>query len=53
MIQFIKDWMSPISSDLYEEILKPNQSHTNHAIQINPCKTTLIQLEKDLKEKDL
>ena len=23
MTQFLKDWMSSISSDLYEEILKP------------------------------
>ena len=40
--------MSSITSDLYEEILKPNQSHTNRIIQIVPCKTALTQLEKDL-----
>ena len=48
MIPFLKDRMSYISSDLYEEILKPNKSHTSHVIQIVPCKTPLIQLEKDL-----
>ena len=41
MIRFLKDRMSSISSDLYEEILKPNKSHTNRIIQIVPCKTTL------------
>ena len=51
MIQFLKDQMSSISSDLYEEILKPNKSHTNCTIQIVPCKTTLIQLEKDLHRR--
>ena len=40
--------MSSISSDLYEVILKPNESHTNRIIQIIPCNTALIQLEKDL-----
>ena len=40
MIQFLKDRMSSISSDLYEEILKPNNSHTNWIIQIILCKTT-------------
>ena len=39
MIRFLKDRMSPISSDLYEEILKLNKSHTNCIIQIVPCKT--------------
>ena len=33
--------MSSISSDLYEEILKPNTSHIIVIIQIVPCKTTL------------
>ena len=47
MIRFLKDWMSSITSDLYEEILKPNKSHTNHLKQIVLCKTALIQLEKD------
>ena len=40
--------MSSKSSDLYEEILKPNKSHLNCIIQIIPCKTALIQFEKDL-----
>ena len=40
--------MSFIPSDLYEEILKLNKSQTNCILQIVPCKTTLIQLEKDL-----
>ena len=31
--------MSSISSDLYEEILKPSKSHTNRIIQIVPFKT--------------
>ena len=48
MIQFLKDQMSSISSDLYEEILKLNKSHSNHMVHIAPCKTALIQLEKDL-----
>ena len=47
MMQFLTDMMSCVSSDLYA-ILKPNKSHTNHIIQIIPCKTALIQLEKDL-----
>ena len=33
--------MSSISSDLYEETLKPNESHTNRIIQIVSCKTAL------------
>ena len=41
MIRFLKDRMSSISPDLYEEILKPNKSHTNRIVQIVPCKTTL------------
>ena len=40
--------MSSISSDFYEEILKPNKSHKNCVAQIVPCKTALIQLKKDL-----
>ena len=44
MIQFLKDQMSSIPSDLYEEILKLNKSHANCIIQIIPCKTALIQL---------
>ena len=34
--------MSYISSDLYEEILKPNKSHTNCIVQIVLCKTVFI-----------
>ena len=41
MIRFLKDRMSSISSDLYEEMLQPNKSHTNRIIQIVPCKTAL------------
>ena len=48
MIRFLKDWVSSTSPDLYEEILKPIKSHTNHITQIVPCKTALIQLEKDV-----
>ena len=48
MIRFLKDQMSSISSDLYEEILKSNKSHANHITQILSCKTALIQREKDL-----
>ena len=44
MIQFLKDQMSSIPSDLYEEILKLNKSHANCIIQIIPRKTALIQL---------
>ena len=51
MISFLQDQMSSISSDLYEEILKPNKSHINSIIQIVLCKTTLIQLVKDLYKK--
>ena len=40
--------MSSITSDLCEEILKLNKSHTNDIIKIVPCKTALIQLKKDL-----
>ena len=43
--------MSSISSDLYEEILKLNKSHTNLIIQIVLCKTVLIQLEKDCTDE--
>ena len=48
MARFLKDGMSSVTSDSYEEILKPYESHTNRIIQIFPCRTTLIQLEKDL-----
>ena len=48
MIRFLKDRMSSISSDLYEEILKPNKSHANRIIQIVPSKTAL-SLEFQLK----
>ena len=34
MMEFLKDWMSSISSDLYEEILKPNKSHNQITIKI-------------------
>ena len=34
MIQYLKDRMSSISSDLYEKCLKPNKSHANRIIQI-------------------
>ena len=43
--------MSSITSDFYEEILKPSKSHANHIIQSVQCKTTVIQLEKDLYRK--
>ena len=33
--------MISISSDLHEEILKSNKSHTNRIIKIIPCKTAL------------
>ena len=42
MMAFLKDRVSSIFSDLYEEI---NQIRV---IQIFPCKTALMQLEKDL-----
>ena len=45
MIRFLKDRMSSISSDLYEEILKPIKSHTNRIIEIVPCKTALTFAE--------
>ena len=32
--------MRSISSDLYEETLKPNKSHTSRITQIVTCKTT-------------
>ena len=35
--------MSSNSSDLYEEALKPNESHTNRIIQIVPCKTAFTE----------
>ena len=43
MIQFLKDRMSSISSDLKEDVLKLNKSHTNRTIQIAPCKTSLTK----------
>ena len=43
MIQFFKDRMSSISSDLYEEILKLNKIHTNRIIQIILCNAGLTQ----------
>ena len=49
MTQFLKDRISSISSDLYEEILKPNKSHTNRIIQIVPCNTPLILIQTFLK----
>ena len=48
MIQFLRDQMSSITSNLYEGILKTNESHINHITPIVPCKTALIQLGKDL-----
>ena len=41
MIRFLKDRMSSVSTDLYEEISEPNKSHTNRIIKI-ACKTTFI-----------
>ena len=49
MIRFLKDGMSSMSLDLYEEILKRNKSHTNRIIQIVPCKTAL----KEIRAKNL
>ena len=43
--------MSSISSDLYEQILKPNTSHTNRIIQVAPCKTTLTLTNNSKKSK--
>ena len=40
MTQFLKDWMSFISSDLYEEILKPkslNQKQFLKDFLLNSC----------------
>ena len=37
MIRFLKDRMSSISSGLYEQISKPNTSHTNRIINMVPC----------------
>ena len=48
MIRFLKDRISSVSSDLYEDILKTNKSHTHYIIQIVECKTALIKYEKDL-----
>ena len=41
MIGFLRDRMSSVTSDMYEEILKPNKSHKNCVIEIFPCKTAL------------
>ena len=46
MIRFLKDRMSSISSDLYEEILKLNKSYASCIIQIVPCKTALRLISK-------
>ena len=57
MIQYLKDRMSSISSDLYEETLKPNKSHTNHIIQIVSCTTAFqsikISTGEFIKEKKI
>ena len=45
LIRFLKDRISSISSDLYEEILKPNESHTNRIIQIVPCKAAFAIID--------
>ena len=47
-IGFLRHWMSSITSDLYQEILKPNKCDINRFIQIVSCKNALIQLEKVL-----
>ena len=47
MIGFLKDRMSSVSSDLYEDTCKPNKSHTNRIIQIVSCKTALIYVSID------
>ena len=47
-VSIAKSWQLSITSDICEEILKPKKSHANRIIQIIPCKTALIQLEKDL-----
>ena len=44
MKRFLKDRMSSIFSDLYEEILKPNKIQTNRIIQIVPCNTVFTLL---------
>ena len=44
MKRFLKDGMSSIFSDLYEEILKPNKIQTNRIIQIVPCNTVFTLL---------
>ena len=51
MIQYLKGQISYITSHLYEDILKPNKSHTNCIIQIVLSKTALNQLEKDLHRR--
>ena len=49
MTQFLKDRMSFISSDLYEDILKLNKSHTNPITKIVPCKTVFRYMVKRFK----
>ena len=44
--------MSSITSDMHEEILKPNKNYTNCIIQVVLCKTALDQLEKDLYRRN-
>ena len=40
MIRFLKDTMCSTSSNVYEEILKPNKIYTNRIIQFVSCNTT-------------
>ena len=44
MKRFLKDRMSSIFPDLYEEILKSNKIRTNRIIQIVPCNTVFTPL---------
>ena len=44
MKRFLKDRMSSIFPDLYEEILKSNKIRTNRIIQIVPCNTVFTLL---------
>ena len=46
---FLQDRIIFISSDLYEEILKLNKSHTNCLIQIVSCKTAFRKIWLILK----
>ena len=49
MIRFLKDRMSSAFSDLYEiKRLNKYDSHKLYYTKIVPCKTALVQLEKDL-----